>query len=321
MKRALSWLLALCMSACVEGRVAERGEPSDTWILDENTNKTSRELVVEDQKAFFTYEETHCTKLKFTYLQNVYEKSAFPTGAVSPIALGLAATGLLFGLTSQDPGFFWPESVPAITPIGFGTAVVFGVGGFIPIAFGLGKPQYKLLSTRESDDYDRVETNCSTSKRNVTEKLPWRARLHGDVVTGTTGSDGVFDVDKVARTVLVKGQKLDPAHLEFFAENPELFLKFELAGHQEKLQRVDLYEVPIYEKSLRLHCSEECIDAGEARQCRRREAICREESSEIELCWNMRASCLERESPNMAGYDACFDRCVKKRLTEIFEKK
>ena len=323
MKRALSLVLAVCLSACVQGRVAERGEASDTWILDENTNKTSRQLVVENEKAFLTYEETHCTKLKFTYLQNVYEESAFPTSIVSPLALGLAATGLLFGFISQDPGFFWPESVPAITPIGFGTAVVFGLGGFIPMAFGLGKPQYKLLSTQKSDDYDRVETNCSTSKQNVTEKLPWRASiLSGDTVTGSTGSDGIFDIEKVARAVLVKSQSFKPYRLQFFAEHPDLHLTFALAGGAQQIEAVEFYEVPIYEKGLRNDCSEQCIDAGEARQCRRREAICMEEAgSEVELCWNMRNSCVEHESPNMQAFEACFDQCVKKRLTEIFSKK
>lgn len=34
----------------------------------------------------------------------------------------------------------------------------------------------------------------------------------------------------------------------------------------------------------------------------------------------MRMSCLERESPNPKGYEACFEQCVKKRLTEVFDQ-
>lgn len=322
MMRWLTLFFALCASACVEGRFSERGEAADTFILDEYANKTPNEVVIEGRTVFIRYEETSCTKLKFTYLQNHYEQKAFPTSIVSPLALGLAATGLIFGLTSQDPGFFWPESVPAITPIGFGTAAVFGVVGFIPIAFGLGKPQYTLLSTSKSDEYDRVETNCSTAKKTKTGDLPWRAWFNdAHVVTGTTGSNGVLDLRKAALTTVLKGEKMTPSKLNDYEEDSVVYLKYEFGG-EKHIEELELYEVQIYASNAREECSEACIDAAEARQCRRRESLCNEESGTSPgLCRNMRISCLETESPNKAGYEACFDPCVKKRLTDFINKK
>lgn len=322
--RWLSLALLFTASSCVLGHFSQRGEQTSKTEVDRRVNDGSRELKVEGGTAKIGFERNTCVAYQSSYTKEFYKKTSYPAQIITPIGLAVAFAGFITAIASPDPGFFWPESRPAITPISWAVAGVFGVAtllaGLVPMGAGAVNPRDTLLRTEQTTEYDRVDTSCSTREMTLSGSLPYVAWLYGEKVKAKTPSSGELNFRKAAITGLW-GEKLTPFRLRMLEEDAEVMVSFELAGTKEQIETVDLYEVRIYADTVGAACSEACIEAGEAKLCKVRERICREEGGFSDICVPMRNTCLERESKNKEGFERCFDACAKKRFKEIFDKK
>jgi len=326
-------LLAALVSAsgCLVGTYSQKGERQSFDPVDRNVSDGARTLEHDSRSAKLTFQRRTCIDFKSTYSREFYEQRAYPAPLINAITMPVAALGLLTGLISQDPGFFWPESRPAITPISFiigGIAAAgFGLAGLFPMFLDAHKPRSTFLRAERTTDFDEIETECSSTTLNVSGPLPYKAWIYDAPVKGMTPASGVLDVRQAAITAL-GSHEFSPADLRHWQKDSEVYVTYELAGAPKKIELLDLYELRIYADLLIPRCSETCGGGTHGKRCKRREEICMEEGkaegigfSELyELCQDMTKSCFEKENPDSSAFKTCFDRCVHQQLPEVFKK-
>lgn len=330
MKHLVLFAALLSTSGCLVGTYSQRGDRQSVEAVDRNVSDGSRTLEHESGSAKLTFERRTCIDWKSNYSREFYEQRAYPGPLINAITLPVAALGLITGLVSQDPGFFWPESRPAITPISFiigGIAAAgFGLAGLFPMFLDAHVPKSTLIRAERTTDFDETETECSSTSLNVSGPLPYKAWIYDEPVKGMTPASGVLDVRKAAITAL-GSRKFTPAELRRWQEDSEVYVKYELAGTPKQIELVDLYELRFHADLLISRCSEACGGGTHGKRCKRREEICMEEGkaegigfSELyELCQDMTKSCFEKENPDSSAFTACFDRCVHQQLPEVFK--